>query len=456
MDIQIDSRLVRKGDVFVGITCNALKAHLAEAIANGARIVFAEGCDVDDPAIITVSDARLTASILAKIRYPRQPECCVAVTGTQGKSSVVHFLRQIWAKSERKAASLGTVGLFTDATECINPPDLQLPNLTTPDPVTIHRVLEYLDSTGVTHLAFEASSHGIQQKRLHSVTLAAAAFTNFASDHLDYHKTREAYLKAKLALFREILPDDGVIVSSCDDPTLYDELASIGKKMVTFGLAPENTVRAENVRVFPRHITCDILLGERRFSDVSVNLVGKLQISNILCAAALAYACGMEPEDIAEALPSVTTLEGRMEYITTKNGGDIYVDYAHTTDSFKCALSDFRSICKGRLICVFGCGGDRDETKRQQIGALASERADVVIITDDNPRSEDPARIRQCIMSACPGAIEIGDRKEAIQYAVRSIEPGDVVVILGKGHEHYQICGAATHRFSDREVVLSC
>jgi UDP-N-acetylmuramoyl-L-alanyl-D-glutamate--2,6-diaminopimelate ligase len=457
MDVRLDSKLVESGDIFVGMKCEGVDSNVAEAIANGARVVFAEGITsgrFPQSNIITVSDARMTASTLARLRYPLQPECCVAVTGTHGKSSVVHFLRQIWTKSGLHAASFGTVGLYVDDEKCI-PQGLEIPNLTTPDPVTLHKTMEYLTTCGVTHVAFEASSHGIDQKRLHSATLAAAAFMNFASDHLDYHGTRDAYLAAKLRLFQEILPQDGVIVAPHNDVELRNRLSSIGKKVITFGINAGCDILAKNVALTPRHTKFDLTCHGKRFNDVSVKLFGGLQIGNVLCAVALAYASGLAMDSIVDAAKNVTSLDGRMEYITTfPNGGDIYVDYAHTTDAFRHALQDFRKICTGRLICVFGCGGDRDKSKRAQMGIIASEIADIVIVTDDNPRSEDPASIRQTILSALPGAIEIGNRSDAIAHAISISKHGDVVAIIGKGHESTQTYGTSSIMLNDRDEIL--
>jgi UDP-N-acetylmuramoyl-L-alanyl-D-glutamate--2,6-diaminopimelate ligase len=457
MDIRLNSRLVESGDIFVGIKCDNINSNVANAIANGAKAIFAEGIDISRflrPDVIAVSDARMTASVLARLRYPLQPACCVAVTGTHGKSSVVHFLRQIWIGTGLHAASLGTVGLYINEARC-SPQNFEVSNLTTPDPVTLHKTMEYFAESGITNVAFEASSHGIDQKRLHSVTLTAAAFTNFASDHLDYHCTRDAYLDAKLRLFQEILPRDGVIVAPYDDAVLCTHLSNIGKEMITFGFNDGGDVTAKNITLSSKYMTFDITCCGRRFSSVSVRLFGKLQIANILCAIALAYASGLTIDNIIDALKKVTPLDGRMEYVATAtNGGNIYVDYAHTASAFRHALLDFKTVCTRKLICVFGCGGDRDRSKRKEMGITASEIADVVIVTDDNPRSEDPASIRQDILSASPGAIEIGNRSNAIAHAISIARCGDIIAIIGKGHECIQTNGTNIIKFNDREEVL--
>ncbi|MDR1365395.1 MAG: UDP-N-acetylmuramoyl-L-alanyl-D-glutamate--2,6-diaminopimelate ligase [Holosporales bacterium] len=456
MGIKLDSRLVERGDIFVGIKCANTIVNVEEAITRGASVVFAEGEDCEIFSrhnVVAVSDARMTASILAKLKYSAQPECCVAVTGTQGKSSVVHFLRQIWIANGLPAASLGTVGLYVNNLPYV-PHDMKIPNLTTPDPVTIHKVMNHLAGCGISRVAFEASSHGIDQKRLHSVTLTAAAFTNFSSDHLDYHKDRDAYLSAKLKLFQEVLPCDGVIAAPYDDPELCNRLIDIGKKVTTFGFSGGGDVTAENISISLKRTMFDVVCNGEKFDNVTTNLFGKLQIANLLCAATLAHASGIDMSNIVNAISGITALSGRMEHVTAFNGGDVYIDYAHTTESFKCALTDFKNICAGRLVCVFGCGGDRDKTKRRQMGAIASEIADITIVTDDNPRSEDPAAIRAAIVSAAKGAIEIGDRAEAISYAVSLIKKGDIVVIIGKGHESYQIYGSNAIKFNDRDEAL--
>ncbi|MBR1479749.1 MAG: UDP-N-acetylmuramoyl-L-alanyl-D-glutamate--2,6-diaminopimelate ligase, partial [Alphaproteobacteria bacterium] len=420
--IRINSKYVERGDIFVAIPCDDVEEHISEALARGAALVFAE--DSENERVTNVHDARLFASRLARFAYDKQPDVCIALTGTNGKSSTAHFLRQIWSISGKNAANLGTLGLFNDAGK-IAPPDIDIPNLTTPDAITLHRIMEYLQTNGTTHFVFEASSHALEQKRLHSAELTAAGITNFASDHLDYHKTREAYLRAKLRLFDEILPTDKPIAVSRDYAEIYEAISRVNKNIISFGTETGNFLTAENIQEFPEKLVFDLRCDGTLFNGVEIGLFGKFQVMNILCAAALALASEMKIEDIIGTFSKITALEGRMEHICSVNGGNVYVDFAHTSEGLCNALGCFRRVCGGRLICVFGCGGDRDKSKRPEMGRIAAGIADVVIVTDDNPRGEAPEEIRRQILTGCPNAIEIGNRREAIIRAMSLIQPGD-------------------------------
>ncbi|MDR2667015.1 MAG: UDP-N-acetylmuramoyl-L-alanyl-D-glutamate--2,6-diaminopimelate ligase [Holosporales bacterium] len=450
-NVQINSKLVKKGDIFIAITCPELEENIGEAWSNGAIAVFAEN-SVDER-VILVKDARLAASRLAKFRHCNQPELCIAITGTNGKSSVAHFLRQIWSYTGHTAASHGTLGLYV-GNNAEQPANIAVPDLTTPDPVTLHRILEYLYENEVTHFVFEASSHALDQKRLHSVKLDAAAFTNLASDHLDYHKTQDAYLFAKLRLFKEILCNDRPAIASRDDPVIYEKIFKLNKNVVSFGFDSRNLIRAENIEVSQHKVMFDLIFGERKFDKTEINLVGKLQVTNILCAIALASSVGLNVEDIVSILQNIRPLTGRMEYVTQYNGGAIYVDFAHTSDGVKNALSNFKKLCAGNLICIFGCGGNRDREKRSEIGRIVDSLADILIVTDDNPRTENPEKIRKEIMTGCHNAVEIASRREAIRYGMAKMQKGDFLVILGKGHENFQIYGDEKMPFNDMEEVL--
>lgn len=451
-NIQLNSKQVTKGDIFIAITCPNLKQNIDEAFQNGAAIVFAESSE--DSRVIKINDARLFASKLAKFTYNNQPEICVSITGTNGKSSVAHFLSKIWQNSGKNVANLGTLGLFINGKKS-NLEDILIPNLTTPDPITLHKIINSLYKHDITHFVFEASSHALEQKRLHSVELSAAAFTNFASDHLDYHKTQESYLSSKLRLFKEILKDNKPAIASKDYPEIFSEVSKLNKNVISFGLSKKNFIRAKNIKEFSDHIIFDLSFGEKTFKDLNVKLFGQFQIMNILCASALAFACGLSQEEIIETYSNLSTLNGRMEHIRTINGGDVYIDYAHTSEAFKNALICFKRVCKGKLICVFGCGGNRDKSKRGEMGKIANELADIIIVTDDNPRFEPPENIRSEIISKCPEAFNIPDRKEAIYKAISAIKTDDFVVIIGKGHEDYQIYGNETKHFSDKETILN-
>lgn len=451
-NIKINSKFITLGDIFIAIPCEDVEAHINEALEKGAGLVFAE--QSQNTKVVKIQDARLLASKLAKFVYPEQPKVCIAITGTNGKSSTAHFLSQIWTSSEIKSANLGTLGLFIDQ-EKISPPGIDIPNLTTPDSITLHKIMSYLKNIGVDHCVFEASSHALEQKRCHGIELTVAALTNFASDHLDYHKTRESYLNAKLRLFTEILPRNKPCIVSADFPDIYEKVSKINKNLLTFGLSEKNLVRATNIKETVNKIVFDLLHDGKTYPKIELQLFGKFQIMNILCAITLALASGIDIDAIVKALPSVRPLNGRMEHIRTYNGGDVFIDFAHTTEGFKNAITCFRTVCPGKLICVFGCGGNRDKSKRAEMGKIASEIADICIVTDDNPRTESPKEIRKQIISACPKAIEIESRKAAIHKALSIIQPGDFVIVAGKGHEDYQIYGDKKIHFNDKEEILN-
>ena len=450
-NIQIDSRKIETGDIFVAIPCPNVENNISNAFANGASVVFAEkSCNNN---VIIINDARLLASKLSKFNFLKQPEICVAVTGTNGKSSVAHFLSQIWTNLGKISANLGTLGLFVNQKET-KPEGILIPNLTTPDPLTFHKVLDYLKSSNVTHCVFEASSHAIDQKRCYSASLSSAAFTNLASDHLDYHKTKKEYLATKLKIFQDVLPSDKPAVISHDYPEIYDSVSKIHKNIVSFGISTQNDIIAKNIIELKDKIIFDLVSSNETFTDIEINLLGNFQVMNILCAVALAMTSGIKIQDIAESLHKIKPLTGRMELIRKINGGSVYVDFAHTSEGLRNALLCFKKACNGKLICVFGCGGNRDTTKRPEMGKIASEIADVCIVTDDNPRNESPDKIRKQIISNCKNAIEIGNRREAIRYALSMIKQGDIVAVMGKGHETYQIYNDKTIYFSDSEEIL--
>ena len=450
-NVRINSKHVCSGDIFIAIPCDNVEQNITEAFQNGAGVVFAENST--NANVIIVNDAHLLASRLSRFTYPGHPETCVAVTGTNGKSSVAHFLSQIWTYLGKKSANLGTLGLFIDQ-QNVKPDGIYIPNLTTPDAVTFHRIMKYLLQSRVTHCVFEASSHALEQKRCHSAKIKAAAFTNIASDHLDYHKTRETYFATKLQLFKEILPADMPAIVSRDFPNIYESVSKINGNIISFGLSPQNDIVAQNIRNLPDKIVFDIAYKTQIFQDVQINLFGEFQVLNILCALALGVATRFDISSMLEVLPNIKPLAGRMELVKQINGGNVYVDFAHTAEGLKTALQCFRKACKGRLICVFGCGGDRDKTKRPEMGKIASELADIAIVTDDNPRTEPPEEIRQQIIATCPNSAEIADRREAISYAISLIKPGDIIAVMGRGHETHQIYGTTKIPFNDREVIM--
>nr|WP_244645342.1 UDP-N-acetylmuramoyl-L-alanyl-D-glutamate--2,6-diaminopimelate ligase [Salinarimonas ramus] len=451
--VSVDSRTVGPGHLFVAVPGTKVDGlrFAASAAAAGAVAVLGEGERPEDlPADVTyvrVGDARTALARAASRMYPRQPETVVAVTGTAGKSSVADFVRQIEAARGKVSASLGTLGIVTSSGASYG-------GLTTPDPVALHETLERLATDGITHLAMEASSHGLDQKRLDGVRLAAAAFTNLGRDHLDYHTTMDAYFHAKMLLFRALLAADRPAVVNADGDWSDRAIAvarETGRRVLTTGRAGETlrVVSAERAG-FSQRLE---IAHERGTTRVDLPLVGAFQIENALVAAGLVMAVGAEPEEALLPLAHLVGVKGRLERVGETNGALCVVDYAHKPDALRNVLATLRPLATGKLVVVVGCGGDRDPGKRPIMGRVAVEGADVAIVTDDNPRSEDPATIRAAMMAGAPGAREIGDRAEAIRAGVAMLEPGDVLVVAGKGHETGQIVGDRTLPFSDHEEV---
>ena len=439
-----DSRAVQPGFLFAALPGSTADGRdfIDAAIQNGAAAILAP--EDTDPAVgaalITSPDARAALAHMAAAFYGAQPENIAAVTGTNGKTSVAHFTRQIWSMLGHTAVSLGTLGLQM--------PDGTLkPSLTTPDPVTLHADLAELARQGVTHAVLEASSHGLDQRRTDGVRLKAAAFTNLTRDHLDYHGTVENYLAAKARLFSALLPQDGVAVLNSDIPE-FDALASrFAGRTLTYGRKASDLVLHTAA---PTHRGTDIALSILGTDiDIELPLAGAFQTYNVLCAAGLAIGCGADAKAVADCLGSLQGVPGRMQLAGTVSGGSVFIDYAHTPDALENVLSALRPHTQGRLISVIGCGGDRDRGKRPMMGGISDRLADITIVTDDNPRSEDAASIRAEILAAAPHADEIGDRAAAIDKAVSMIGNGDVAVIAGKGHETGQIVGDQVLPFDD-------
>ena len=451
-----DSRAVRPGFLFAalpGTRTNGSK-FVKDAVARGATTVLgspdlASTARALGVAFIPDEDPRRALARLAAEFYRVQPKTVAAVTGTNGKSSVTVFLREIWTRLGKKAASIGTIGVVTPWD------DAPLAH-TTPDPIETHRILSELKGRGVDHVAIEASSHGLDQRRLDGVDIVAGAFTNLTRDHLDYHQTFEAYLEVKLRLFRELVRKAGTAVINADaeHAKLFRESAELrGLHVLTVGGAGE-TLRL--VASLPHSDGQKLTLaqGGRTF-EVELPLVGLFQASNALVAAGLAFGLGERFDAVVDSLSSLIGAPGRLEKVaSTAAGSPIYVDYAHTPDAVATVLMALRPHVRGDLHIVLGCGGDRDKGKRQLMGAAAAEHADRVIVTDDNPRNEDPAAIRAAVLKGCPDAVEIGDRSQAIREAVADLKSGDVLVVAGKGHESGQIVAGVTHPFSDREEAI--
>jgi UDP-N-acetylmuramoyl-L-alanyl-D-glutamate--2,6-diaminopimelate ligase len=450
-----DSRAVKPGDVFVAVPGSKADglAFAAQAAAGGAIAIVAERAPSALPAgtaFVQVGNARRALALAAARLYPHQPPVIAAVTGTSGKTSVAAFTRQIWAALGHEAASVGTIGVVTPRREVYG-------SLTTPDPVGLHRTLSELADEGITHLAIEASSHGLDQHRLDGVRVAAGAFTNLSRDHLDYHPTVEAYLAAKLRLFNELLPANGAAVVVAD----HEHAAAAVKAAAMRGLGLLTVGRrGDGIRLIDTQIEgfAQMLTVEHagRRHRLRLPLVGAFQVENALVAAGIAIATGGAPDKVFAALEQLKGAKGRLDFVGERNGAPVFVDYAHKPDALEKALAALRPYVKRELAVVFGCGGDRDKGKRAIMGAIASRDADRVIVTDDNPRSENPAAIRAAILAGARGArnvAEIGDRREAIRGAIAALAPGDVLLIAGKGHETGQIVGDRTLPFSDHEAV---
>ncbi|MBV9556955.1 MAG: UDP-N-acetylmuramoyl-L-alanyl-D-glutamate--2,6-diaminopimelate ligase, partial [Pseudolabrys sp.] len=400
-------------------------------------------------ATIRVKNVRRALALAAARFYPRQPATIAAVTGTSGKTSVAAFTRQIWMSLGDQAASVGTVGVVSPKGEVYG-------SLTTPDPIDLHKTLDQLATEGVTHLALEASSHGLDQHRLDGVRVAAGAFTNLSRDHLDYHPDLDSYLAAKLRLFEALVIRGGTAVVSADNDyamRVVDAAKTRGLNVMTVGQHGDSIkITGNTVEGFTQAIR---LSHQGKTYAVKLPLVGAFQVENAVVSAGLAIATGGDPARVFAALEKLSGAKGRLEMVGDKNGAPIFVDYAHKPDALSKALEALRPYAKSRLIVVFGCGGDRDKGKRPLMGQIAVEKADKVIVTDDNPRSENPATIRAEILAAAPGATEIGDRAQAIRAGIADLKAGDVLLIAGKGHETGQIIGSKVLDFSDHDEVAA-
>ncbi|MCB1535072.1 MAG: UDP-N-acetylmuramoyl-L-alanyl-D-glutamate--2,6-diaminopimelate ligase [Rhodoblastus sp.] len=451
-----DSRKVARGTLFFAVPGTQADGldFAPDAISRGAvAVVAARAPDKALGApVVVVPDVRLALSRAAARFHPLQPATIAAVTGTSGKTSVAAFLRQIWLYCGRQAASMGTIGI-------VAPSGAVYGSLTTPDSITLHETLTTLARDGVTHLAMEASSHGLDQRRLDGVRLSAGAFTNLSRDHLDYHATLEEYLAAKLRLFEALLQPG--------QPAVIDADADVADKVIAACAARGLDVRTIGrkgaaIRLLERSpegfATRLMLECEGKVFRVLLPLAGEFQTSNALVAAGLAIATGETPQNVFAALEKLVGAPGRIEKIGDRNGGAAFVDYAHKPGALETAISALRPFARGKLIVVFGCGGDRDRGKRPIMGEIAARLADIAIVTDDNPRSEQPDAIRAAILEgakARKGADvrEIGDRAAAIAAGVALLGPGDVLLVAGKGHETGQIIGSKTIPFSDHDAV---
>lgn len=449
-----DSRQVREGYLFAALPGSKQDGidFIPDAIAHGATTILAPtGVSIanDDVVLITDDNPRRALALMAAKFYNQQPEVIAAVTGTSGKTSTVSFLQQLWTlMGVQHSASLGTLGIRAPGMN-------RYGSLTTPDTVSLHAQLADLAAAGITHLAMEASSHGLDQFRLDGVRLTAAAYTNLSRDHLDYHTDMDDYFAAKARLFNEILPDHGTAVIHIDDlygKVLFDICSKRNVPVLTFGGGDADiALLSRTPHPAGQDIVLRILAKEYQ---VRLPLVGDFQVLNAITALGLAMAGGKKAGDIVPLLAQLQGVPGRLQLVPGHHKrAAVYVDYAHKPAALESVLKTLRPHTEGRLICIIGCGGDRDPGKRPMMGHIAATLADVAIITDDNPRSEDPANIRAAMMADAPGAIEVPGRREAIRHGVAMLDKGDVLVVAGKGHEQGQIIGDEVLPFDDVEEV---
>ncbi len=454
-----DSRKVEPGFIF-----GALKGEFADganfidsAIERGASVII---CDLDvvkqvpdNVCLIKCKDPRRVFSLMASKFYESAIKNISAVTGTNGKTSVVHFCREIWKYLNIHAASIGTIGIE----DTIGKVEYDRDNfLTTPDPIKLRTIIQQLEKRGVSHIAMEASSHGLDQSRLDGLHITVGAFTNLSRDHLDYHKSFDNYFKAKMLLFTEVMPKASFAVINSDIEQFEDiKNICIAKEHIIYSYGRANNSYIQIIDIKNNILGQDISfkIGNEIYR-VSTSLIGEFQVYNMLCSLAMVLAFGADVNQSVKSLSSLAYVPGRMERVTESSDKiAVFVDYSHTPDALEKALNVLRPYCKGRLVVVFGCGGNRDQGKRPMMGKIAATLADVVVVTDDNPRNEDANKIKEEIISAAPSAHNIGNRRDAIKFAISTMQAGDVLLIAGKGHEKTQIIKDEILPFDDVQVA---
>lgn len=442
-----DSRAVRDGFLFAALPGAKADgtAFIPQAEERGAAAVLARpGAKTRLPLVADEEPRRRLSEIAARF-HPRQPDVIAGVTGTNGKTSTAIFAAALWSLLGERAGSLGTLGVHAPGFD-------RALGHTTPEPVILHETLDALASAGVTHLAIEVSSHALAQYRADGVRFSAAAFTNLTQDHLDFHESFEAYFNAKLRLFTDLLPAGGTAVVNMDGARAGDVAAAAERRNLTLLTTGRRGGALRILKVAPTPAGLDLdLEAAGKIRPLALPLIGAFQAENACLAAGLVIAAGFSADRVLPLLNRLPGVPGRMQHAASLNGAGVYVDYAHTPDAVATALAAIRPHARARVIALIGAGGDRDRSKRPLMGKAAAEGADLVIVADDNPRTEDPAAIRRDVLAGCPAAREIGDRAEAIAAGVALLRPGDVFLICGKGHETGQTVGAVTHPFDDVE-----
>ncbi len=457
--ISSNSKKIKKDYIFVAIKGEKFDGadFITEAEENGAFLTIAEKSYKKNVLFIKREKVRHIYTILLASFYSNQPKQIIGVTGTNGKTSTVEFCRQLWVLAGWKSASMGTLGTKTETAANKSIYKNSKENLTTFEPSDLYENLKVLAHEKISHLALEASSHGIDQYRLDGVKFSGAVFTNLSHDHLDYHKNTENYFAAKKRLFTKILKNNSAIAINIDDnfgKRLYEELKNTNHLIITFGQCSEADMKIKSFVQNKRSIDLILEFGKKNF-QTTIGMIGKFQVYNVIASASICIALGMDSNLIFKSLGYLKPARGRMEVLSeTKNNALVIIDYAHSPDALTSALKSIQEISdRGRIITLFGCGGDRDKDKRQIMGKLAYKYSDIVIVTDDNPRNETPSIIRKEILIGCPYATEIPNRDKAIKYAISNLQKNDLLLIAGKGHETFQAIGVETLPFDDYTVA---
>lgn len=450
--ISADSRHIEPGYIYVSIKGTHFDGDnfATDAVSKGAKLVVTRSdssLTLDGTEVIKVTDTRKALAEIANSMFQPQPEKIAAVTGTSGKTSVAFFYKQFAELLGSKSASIGTLGVVSNFVSF--PHD---DTLTSPDPITLNKILQTCAQKGISHVCMEASSHGIDQHRMDAIKIPSAAFTNISQDHLDYHKDMQEYLDTKIRLFTEILAPGGEAWINADLKESEYVISEVSKRkdinVRTYG---KNGKDIKFVSIYNYSLALEIMgdLYAAKFYPE-----GSFQSYNLMAALGMAISNGLDTAKLMESVPEIKAAPGRLEQVATYNGAKVFVDYAHKPDALEKALAALRGDCKGKLYVIFGCGGDRDKKKRPIMGEIAQRLADVAVVTDDNPRTEDAATIRKEVMVGCPNAVEYDSRAKAISSTMQQLKDGDILLIAGKGHETYQIIGTETVYFSDNEEVM--